>query len=59
MTERGRQDLRDYGHSLDPRDLRKKKSGTKDDSGRETGSITGWSLVRPKGLKKENEWDQG
>ena len=42
---------------MDPRDLRKKKSWTKVDSARETGSMTGWSLVRPKGLKKENEWD--
>ena len=36
MIVRGRQDLRDYGHSLDPRDLRKKKSGTEDDRERET-----------------------
>ena len=57
MIVRGRQDLRDYGLSLDPRDLRKRKSGTKDDRERETGSMTRWPLVRPKGLKKEKEWD--
>ena len=57
MIVRGRRDLLPGSYSLDPRDLRKKKSRTEDDRESETGSMTGWSLVRPKGLKKEKEWD--
>ena len=41
MIVRRRQDLSPGGHSLHPRDLRKKKSGTKVDSEKERGSITG------------------
>ena len=41
MIERGRQDLRHYGHWLYPRDLRKKKSGAKHDREWKTGSMTG------------------
>ena len=57
MIVGGRQDLSPGGYWLDPRELRKKKSGTKVDSEKERGSMTGWSLVGPKGLKKEKEWD--
>ena len=56
MIVRRREDLSPGSHSLDPRDLRKKKSGAKHDREWETGSKELCSLVRPNGLKKEKEW---